>query len=134
MADNFDVRPSRLVGPLLATGMVILLGALGVALTIAAGGGNGYIAFGVFLGLILLSPLLGFLVRSRPVNLLASRFGWMTVRDPNDPGDYLPQAMRIKRRYGTNRPPTVEDLHEAKENLNNWVPAAGTNPRRLRKE
>jgi len=125
MSDKFEVRPGRLAGPLLASGLVILLGALGIALTIAAGGGNGFTAFIVFLAIILCTPLIALLFRSRPVNLLASRFGWMTVRDPNDTGDYVPRAMRQRRRNATNHPPTVEEIREVKEGLNNWVPAAG---------
>ncbi len=124
MSDRFEVRPGRFAGPILASGLVLLLGGIGVLATVVVGGGNPYFGLGVFVGVLVGMLLLGLLLRSKPVDTLASRFGWMTVRDPNDPGDYIAKAMRIKRRHtGTNQPPTVEDLREARESLNTWVPS-----------
>ncbi|HWL08719.1 MAG TPA: hypothetical protein VNQ76_09950 [Planctomicrobium sp.] len=133
MSHRFDVRPGRLAGPIFASGLVILLGALGVAITVAAGGGDAWITCAVFVGIIFATPLLGLLFRANPGNLLANRFGWMTVRNPNDESDYLPRAMRTRRRhFGTNQPPTVEEIREAKENLNNWVPAGNSQKKQPR--
>ncbi|SFI76205.1 hypothetical protein [Planctomicrobium piriforme] len=125
MTRNFDVRPDRRAGPLLASTLVMLLGAVGASAVIAGSGGDPYIGLLIFLGVIGAALIFGYVMRSTPSTTLTSRFGWLASKDARPADDYLPRAMRIKRSYGTNHPPTVEEVKDLKGSVNNWVPAKG---------
>jgi hypothetical protein len=122
MNSHFDSRPNPQTGPILASSLVMLLGVVGVAAIIAFGGRGSSQAVFLLCGAILVPMFLLFLLRSRPQNLVAEKFRWLGSRDRLPQLDYLPEAMRQRRRYGTNAPPSVSEVRELKDGLNNWVP------------
>ncbi|WP_437191820.1 hypothetical protein [Planctomicrobium sp. SH527] len=120
---NIDSKPGRLVGPILASSLVVFLGALGISATVAISGKDPGTALLIFLGCLVGTCFLAFLLGNKSVDLLSTRFGWMMSRENRKTTEYIPQAMRIKRRFGTNLPPSANEIAEAKQSLNSWVPA-----------
>ncbi|MCA8997242.1 MAG: hypothetical protein KDA80_09650 [Planctomycetaceae bacterium] len=134
MAGNHGIRPDKRSGPLLASALVVFLGGLGVAIIMAAGGADpaaGLTIFGAGLGLIFCLALLG---RAVPSTTLSDLYGWVTSKDSRPAVDYEPRAVGQRRHeYGTNRPPTAEEVREMKESPNCWVPNSLGPPRRRNK-
>jgi hypothetical protein len=124
MSGKFEGRPDRRAGPLLASSLVMLLGALGIAILAAAGGKDPYIGLFVFLGALGGVLVFGYLVQHLPTGTMSTRFDWMKSKDARPANDYAPQPRRPRRQhYGERQPPSVEDIRDLKEGLNNWVPS-----------
>jgi hypothetical protein len=105
-----------------------------VVLTIAIFGGIvvGSVAFPRNTGIVWLVAIAGFiftlmmvwLLRDRPTGSLRESFAWLSRKPAEAPLDYEPKAKRPERvRYGTNRPPTAEELRDMKDGDRNWVPS-----------
>jgi hypothetical protein len=122
MNSQFDSRPNPQTGPILASSLVLLLGAVGAAAIIAFSERGSSQAVLLLSGAILVPMSVLFLLRSRPQNLVAEKFRWLGSREQQPQLDYLPEAMRQRRRYGTNAPPSVSEVRELKDGLKNWVP------------
>ena len=125
-----DFRPSsnRLSGSILAATLVFLVGGLGVAFIVAAGGGDPLMAL-VFLGgsevlLFLLAWLLQRVVRISPQEY----YGWMFSKVDRADTVYSPRRKAVRPvSFGTNRPPSVEEVRDLKESPRTWVPAKTRN-------
>lgn len=123
MARKFESRPDRWAGPLLASTLVMLLGGVGVAVVVAVGGGDPLVCL-VLIGCLIFCVLIfGYLLRAVPSNTLSSQFGWTRSRQARPENEYSPEAIRTRHRYGTNHPPTVEEIRDMKDGLHNWVPS-----------
>lgn len=131
MSHRFEFRPDRRAGPLLASAMVIFLGGLGVAIVAAAGGSDPIavlIIFGCVIGIVLCLSLFG---RAAPSQTLGRLYGWVTSKEARPAMDYVPKTTREKAiRYGTNAPPSADEVRDLKEGLNNWVPGRTPTARR----
>lgn len=131
MSHHFDPRPDRRAGPLLASAMVIFLGGVGVAVVVAAGGGNPEAILFIFGGVILLVLLMSLFGRAVPTGTLERLYGWVGSKQARPAMDYMPKTAREKSiRYGTNQPPSVDELRDLKDGPNTWVP--GRNPKSRR--
>ena len=122
---NFKFRSDRNSGGLFASTVVLtvaLFGALFVgmlsspnqpAIVWLTGGGG-------LLGLFLVVWLL----RDRPNSSLRDSFGWLSRRTKEQTVDYDPQLIKSgPQRFGTNLPPSVEEIRDLKDNERNWVPS-----------
>lgn len=70
--------------------------------------------------------LLSLLFRRRENRWLEGGYYWLLGRRPDESPEYTPRLIKPKiERFGTNAPPTVEQLRETAEqhSLNTWVPA-----------
>lgn len=123
MAGNFNIRPDRRSGPLLASAIVLFLGALGVAIVVTASGQNPYQALLVFVVFAAVVPVLALLLRATPQRTLHSLYSWIRSRKEMESRIYQPRAVRTKVRYGTNLPPSAADVKDLKGGTSNWVPS-----------
>jgi hypothetical protein len=72
----------------------------------------------------LFTLLVVWLLRDRPEGSLRESFAWLSRKPAEAPVDYEPKVKRAERvRYGTNRPPTAEELRDLKDGDRNWVPS-----------
>ncbi len=125
MSGSFKFRSDRNSGGLFASTVVLtvaLFGALFVgmlsnpdqpAIVWIAGGG----------GLLFLFVLV-WLLRDRPNSGLRDSFGWLSRRTKEQSVDYDPQLIKSgPQRFGTNLPPTADEIRELKDGDRNWVPS-----------
>jgi len=105
-----------------------------VVLTIAIFGGIvvGSVAFPREPGMVWLVAIAGsiftllmvWLLRDRPNGSLRDSFAWLSRKPVDGQVDYEPQVKHAGRvRYGTNRPPTAEEVRDLKDGDRNWVPS-----------
>ncbi|WP_437225630.1 hypothetical protein SH661x_004155 [Planctomicrobium sp. SH661] len=134
MPANFQFRPDRRSGPLLASTLVLFLGAIGAAVVVTASGTNPYVGLAIFAGFAAIVPVFVFLLRVSPQRTLTSLYSWIKSREFRETEEYKPKAVRSVRDYGTNRPPSVADLKELKNGTNNWVPSNVPPPSRKPKK
>jgi len=130
MWENMKFKSERGSGSYLAAYFVLTVGMVcGSMGALFSFPGEPRIAWGVLgiaFGLILLSLLLR--RTSLPSSSLLGIFG-SRRRELYD--DYVPRRRRPKSlEYGTNSPPTVEDIREAADGPNNWVPHGSPSGRR----
>lgn len=128
MSGKFQHRPDRRAGPLLASSLVVLLGGLGVAVIVAVGGTDPLLIVLLAAGLALLLLFMGFGLRTTPSSTLSALYGWVRSRNARPPKEYAPRIRREERDYGTNQPPTADELRELKDGTKTWVPSS--TPRR----
>ena len=137
MSDNFKYRSDRNVGPVLAASIVITLGG-GCLLVL------GSFAFPRDLHipiLIAAAFILGALfviwqLQDRPKSTLRERFSWIgSKRHREGINEYEPKIVRESaRRYGTRRPPTLDDVRDLKDSPTNWVPSHAVSGRKSVKD
>lgn len=123
MSAPFQFRPDRRSGPLLASTLVLFLGALGAAVVVTASGKNPYFGLLIFAAFAGVVPVFTLLLKATPQQTLTSLYSWMRSRRDRPEEEYQPRAVRSAHNYGTNRPPSAADLKELKGGTNNWVPS-----------
>lgn len=135
MGNNYKFRSDRNSGGLFASTVVLTIFVFGLIIV-------GSVAFprdpgtvwAVAGGGFLLILLLVWLLRDRPQGSLRERFNWLSRPPAEAPLDYQPEVKRPERvRYGTNRPPTADEIRDLKEGDRNWVPSNTPAGRRRRK-
>lgn len=134
MGGHFKYRSERNSGGLFASTVVLtiaLFGALfvgmvsnpnqpGIVWIVGAAG---------LLGLMLLVWLL----RDRPHSSLRDSFGWLSRRTKEQTLEYDPQLIKSgPQKFGTNLPPSVEEIRELKDNDRNWVPSNASRRKSVR--
>jgi hypothetical protein len=132
ISQDMEKRPSRIAGPLLASMLVVLYGAIGAAVLIAGGGGNPLTALLILGGVLILFGLFAYFIQSIPRSPMDSAYSWIRSRQARPDDLYLPKIRRSRQHYGENAPPTVDDVRELKEGLNNWVPSNVSGRRKSR--
>ncbi|MCA9029829.1 MAG: hypothetical protein KDA69_02405 [Planctomycetaceae bacterium] len=128
MTHQFDVKPNRRSGSLLASTIILFVGSIAAAILFGSVGESisiGLIAFGVGITLIVV-----FLISATlwAVPSLGESISWIITRHRQDELNYSPGPRETKQhdsRFGTRTPPTVDEVREIKAGSNNWVPAAG---------
>lgn len=125
MSGNYKFRSDRNSGGLFASTVVLtiaLFGALFVGMlsnpdrpAIVWIGGAGAMLFLFFMV---------WLLRDRPASGLRDSFGWLSRRSKEQPLDYDPQLLKSgPQRFGTNLPPTADEIRDLKDGDRNWVPS-----------
>lgn len=122
---GYKFRSSRNAGGVFASTVVLTIAIFG-GLVIGSAmfpRDTGRVWVGVIAGSIV-TLLLIWLLRDRPDGTLRDSFAWLSRKPAEASVDYEPQLKQVKRvRYGTNRPPTAEELRDLKEGDRNWVPS-----------
>ncbi len=121
---NLQPGPNRNFAPLLATFCVLVGGVIACAAIVLAAGEFHprpiLIAAGSMVGLIILIWLL----RDRPEARKRDWYAWVKHRNARPARSvYEIRKTRAPVEYGTNAPPTLDDLREARENIKTWVPS-----------
>lgn len=122
---DIHCKPQRAAGSLLASIFVLMGGFLSCAAVIFAFSreprGPLFILGGSFAGV----SLLLWLLRDRPAAGQRQRFAWVFSRGARPKSlDYQPKLIRsTPHSYGTNHPPTVEEVRDLKGTPRNWVPS-----------
>jgi hypothetical protein len=133
---GYKFRSSRNSGGVFASTVVLTLFTFGVIVAgSAAFPRQPGMVWLIAIGGAILSLLIVWLLRDRPDGSLRDSFAWLSRKPREASIDYQPQVKRPDRvRYGTNRPPTAEELRDMKEGDRNWVPsntpAGNRRPRR----
>lgn len=138
MWENMKFHTHRNAGGLLASTIVLTIGFFGVLLVaLLAFPRQPEVPWMIGGAILLLIILFVLLMRDRPQNRLKDRFGWLSGRRKEgvDLG-YEPRLIKSEpHRYGTNHPPTLDEIRELKESDRNWVPSNTRSGRRtLRRE
>lgn len=125
MGNSYKFRSSRNSGGLFASTVVLTIFVFGMIVvgTLSLPHQPGTV-WGVAGGGFLFILLMVWLLRDRPQGSLRENLKWLSKRPVEAPLDYQPEVKRPERvRYGTNRPPTAEELRDLKEGDRNWVPS-----------
>lgn len=130
MPGKIQFRPDRQSGPLLASTIIMFLGAIAAATVTTASGQNPLMGLLIFVGLAAVIPVFLLLVHTTPQKIISSLIFWAKGRKAPPKTNYQPRAVQATRRYGTNRPPSATELKEMKGGTNNWVPANAPTSRR----
>lgn len=133
MAGNFDSGPSRASAPLLATFLVSLLGAFGVAFIVVASGATNLTGMLTFIAV--LAGIIGaaLLVRAISREVGNHAYDWIRSRHARPANEYAPEMRRSRRpQPGANAPPSVDEIRDLKDGLHNWVPS--NEPSRSRRD
>lgn len=115
---------TRITGPLIGATVVLIFGALGCSIMMAAAGSDPIAALGIFfIGLALIGMML-WLLRATP-EMGASMYDWVKSRRSRPaPLAYEPELRAAaSKRFGTNAPPTIDQVRDLKDGLNTWVPS-----------
>ena len=130
MWENMKFRSDKGSGSFLAAYFVFSVGmVLCTTFVLLSYPGSPEIA-GCVLGILAALGLISLLLRRAelPSTTLMGIFG---SRRRELYEDYIPQRRRPKSLgFGTNHPPTVEDIREAADGPNNWVPTGPSSGRR----
>ena len=121
MPHQFHYEPNRRAGSLLATFIVMFLGTFGSAVMVAGAGGDPSIVFTVFGSIGGICIAIIWLSRDAS-HALSDAYSWVASRKAKPSDAYIPRPRAHQRVYGTNAPPTVDDLRDAKESGRTWVP------------
>lgn len=135
MADAPKNRPNRIAASLLATALVLLLGALGAAVVMAAMGGDPLSIPAIFGCALAMIVLVTWVTRATP-STRSSVYNWVRGRHMRPAHmDYVPSVREGSRRkhFGTNTPPSVDDVRELKEGGNTWVPSKARSRKKSRR-
>lgn len=123
-------RPNRNVGPLLATFFTLLYALIPCLLIVVAGSDNPYGDWTIILGGFgLFATLIYFVRRFVPASIQDGSFLILRDRRDSSLGDYEPRkkARRRRTRFGTNEPPTVDQVRKIREesSTTTWRPRGG---------
>jgi len=123
MPGKIQFRPDRQSGPLLASTVIMFLGAIAAATVTTASGQSPVVGLLLFVALAAVMPVFLVLIRTSPQRMVSSLAQWAGQRRKRPQANYQPRPMRATRTYGTNRPPSATELKEMKGGTNNWVPS-----------
>jgi len=131
MSHEFHYEPNRRTGSLLASFIVGLLGLVGAAVVVAGGGGDPMIVFGIFgctFGVLVGVLWLG----ARASQSATSIYHWVFSKDSRPSDEYVPRPRPTRHVYGTNTPPSIDQVRDARESGNTWVPSQASKYRSRR--
>lgn len=123
MPQEIRNSPNKEAGSILASSFVILVGALGAAIVIAAGGGDPLIILLIAGGAVVACLLLGWLMRLSSISP-SDCYRWAFSRSARPEQDYIPHKRHhSSSEFGTNQPPTAEQLKQLQDETRTWVPS-----------
>jgi hypothetical protein len=120
------LRPSREASSLAAAMLVVVQALTGVAFLLVLLSQNPDKNFLWAIGGVFLLAGLLFWLSFKPVSRLRDGMSWVLSRHSRpEPVDFrLTRREAAIARFGTNRPPTLDELREQREtSTNNWVPS-----------
>ena len=125
MGNSYNFRSQRNSGGVFASTVVLTIFVFGMivvgSVAFPRDPGTVWLAAGGGFVIIL---LLVWVLRDKPQGTQREMFSWLSRRKAEQPLDYEPKLRRENRpRYGTNRPPTVDEIRDLKEGDRNWVPS-----------
>lgn len=124
MADPLGQRPNRNIAPFLAA--MVLLGGVGACVGIMLiSGETGPAPIGVAVGGAFAFGLLLWSLRDRPVAQQRSWYSWVFHRPRQRHVSVEVRSIRPRAQFGTNQPPTLEQLKQLKDDTRTWVPSQG---------
>ncbi|MCA9075775.1 MAG: hypothetical protein KDA93_12125 [Planctomycetaceae bacterium] len=131
MWENMKFKSDNNSGSWAAAYFILTLGMVGLsALALAVFNDRPETAW-IVLGVVALLLILSIVLRR--IDLPSSTLGGIFGGRGSRPLDYEPRLKGGKPKsleFGTNSPPTVEDIRQAKESSNNWVPHGSASGRR----
>ncbi|REJ88845.1 MAG: hypothetical protein DWQ34_21530 [Planctomycetota bacterium] len=134
--EQFKYRSDRNSGGLLASTIVLTVGFLGcLVIGVLAYPDQPVVPIVVCGGVLMFLLLFVWMFRDAPAVTQRDRFRWLSRRSDAVPAaDYEPRRIDSSdsrpQRYGTQRPPTPEELRELKDSDRNWVPSNTRGSRR----
>lgn len=134
MSGSFKFRSDRNSGGLFASTVVLTVALFG-ALFVGMVSNPNQPAIVWIIGASGLLGLLGlvWLLRDRPNSRLRDSFGWLSRRTKEQTLDYDPQLIKSgPQKFGTNLPPSVEEIRELKDTDRNWVPSNASRRKSVR--
>ena len=125
MGSHFNGQPNRVAAPLLATCFVILGGALACTGMTLAFSADPTIPLMVIGGVTAGLGLLAILFRERPAVRSRSVMSWVFSRNARPAQVNYRPAIRKPRwqQFGTNAPPSLDEIRDLKDSERNWVPS-----------
>jgi hypothetical protein len=118
------IQPDRRAAPLIATAFVLLGGAAACLGIIFAFGEAKPVPIAIACGSIVGLAVVLWLLRDKPEAKQRHWFSWVLARNARPArSSYRPKAAPQAQQFGTNRPPTVEEVRELKSDLRTWVPS-----------
>ena len=133
MWENYKSRSDRNVGPILGATIIIVLGGFGILVigTLTSSGGAEIPAL-IAAAFVLGSLLILWLLQGRPRATMRERFSWIgSKRHREGIPEYQPKIIRERPvRYGTKRPPTLDEVRDLKDSPTNWVPSNAVSGRK----
>lgn len=133
MWENFKTRSDRNIGPVVGATMIIMLGGFCILVigTLTSSGSAETPAL-IAISFVLGSLFVLWLLRDRPRSSMRERFSWIgSKRHREGIPEYEPQILRDRPvRYGTKRPPTLDEVRELKDSPTNWVPSQAVSGRK----
>ena len=128
MKDPLQIRPSRVLAPLLATAAILLMGTAFVVAIILGFGEAKPIPIAIAVGCGFTVGLLLWLLRDKPEAKQRHWFAWVSSRrGVPEPPAYRLAIIRQKLEFGKKQPPTLEELREMKDPTRTWVPHRSRN-------
>ncbi len=132
MWENMRFRSDHENAGVVAAALVCTVAAIGLAAAVLLATRNSqglYLSGGVLVSGFAVA-LVVFLVGRRLSSTDHSIWTYFRKPDTEATDEYVPKVRKSRRtEVGKHAPPTVEELHELKENVNTWVPA-GKLPKR----
>lgn len=124
MPGEFKNSHNKFAGSILASALVGLLGALGIAFIVAGGGGDPVLALSILGGMLFLLMCAIWLLNRLTVTSAKECYKWVFSKNARPDQEYIPQRRATRSgKHGENRPATAEDVKEMKDDLRNWVPS-----------
>lgn len=124
MGKEIRIRPSKMIAPLLATAVILLLGTSFCIAIVLSFGEARPVPIAVASASALAFALLLWSWRDRPQAEQRGLFAWMrNRRRAAEPGTYRLGVIRRKQEFGQRQPPTLEELRELKDPTRTWVPS-----------
>ena len=129
MPRDLRTDPNKEVAPLLATCLTLLYGVIGSAFAITMYSRNPGRHAGIVIGVVVGVFVLAWLLSRGGSDAIEVARVWLFRKEKEDPlsgYDARPKGKRA-RRYGTQRPPTAEEVRQEQSVRSMWVPAQDRN-------
>lgn len=133
---EYKYRSDRNSGGLLASTIVLTIGFLAcLFIGVVAYPRQPVVPIVISGGLVSFFLLFVWMFRDRPAVSQRDRFRWLSRKKDAMPGaDYEPRRIESAdsrpQQYGTQRPPTLDEIRELKDSDRNWVPSNTSGSRR----
>lgn len=124
MTGDFQSSHNKVAGSILASTLVFLIGALGIAVVTAAGGGDPVWTLIVVGGAVVIFLLLSWLLKQASITSARACYSWVFSKNARPQADYEPRKRTQRgKRYGEQRPASADDVRDLKDDARNWIPS-----------
>jgi hypothetical protein len=124
MPGEFKNSHNKFAGSILASALVGLLGALGIAFIVAGGGGDPVLALSILGGILFLLMCAIWLLNRITVTSAKECYKWVFSKSARPDQEYTPKRRASRsEEYGEKQPTSAEHVKELKNDLRSWVPS-----------